>query len=437
MVLMGLIGLMCGSFAQNGFNMPYSQFGIGLSDLPYSVPVVNRLGGVAYTISGNNFINPFNPASYGSIGMESFVFDMGASIQLTRLQNNTDHANDADGNISHLMFGLPVTKWMKVAGGLLPYSEVDYESISQGTYATGSTMKNIYDGTGGTSLVFLGSAFNILDNGKGRRLQAGFNVDLLLGRIQRAISYSFQGIDSTHYMDKRRFKETKLANMMFDFGVQYWEPLNERYTLCLGLIYKPYRKMDLNEKVLIYTYHASDQTLVDTIFPTAGQSSSITSNLEFDHTIGLGLSLARNNHWMVSTDFTFAGWAGVKYTEGVTPPVFGKSNLDYGPYSRYALAFEKTGDMDAASYWGRISWSAGMSMENSVMRLNINGRNEVIDSWGCGLGASLPMRKGRSLLTLSVGYRNFGNKNLLQRESLTFGISVSSCERWFVKRKYN
>lgn len=434
---MGLMGLMGSVFAQNGFNMPYSQFGIGTGDLPYSVPVVQRLGGVAYTVSGSNFINPFNPASYGSIGMESFVFDMGANLQRTRLRSGDEQATDADGNISQLLFGFPITKWMKMACGLLPYSSVDYESVAQGTYNGNGTVKNIYDGTGGTNMVFLGAAFNILDNDKGRRLQAGFNVDLLLGRIQRALSYSFMGIDTTHYMDKRRYKETKLANLMFDLGVQYWEPLNERYTLGVGLTYKPYRKMNIDEKVLIYTYHASDQSLVDTIFPAAGQSDDITSNLELDHTFGIGLSLARNNRWMVAADATFSGWAGMKYTEGMNPPVFGESTLDLGPYSRYALAFEKTGDMDASSYWGRISWSAGVHLENGAMRLNINGRNEVIDAWGCGLGATLPMRKGRSLLTLSVGYRSFGNKDLLQQESLSFGISVSSCERWFVKRKYN
>lgn len=436
---MGLMGLMGSVLAQNGFNMPYSQFGIGLGDLPYSMPVYSRMGGVAYTTSGAGLVNPFNPASYASIGMESFVFDMGAGIQLTRLQNNADHANDADGNISHLMFGLPLTHWWKLAGGLLPYTSVDYESVSQGSYAGNSVVKNIYDGTGGTSMVFLGSAFNIIDpsNGNGRRLQAGFNANLLIGRIQRALSYSFQGIDSTHYMDKRRFKETKLANLMFDFGVQYWEPLNENYTLGIGLTYAPYRKMNIDDKVLIYTYHASDQTLVDTIFPAAGQSSTITSTLERDHTVGLGVSFARNNAWKVAADATFAGWAGMKYEEGSDTPLFGQSTLDYGPYSRYALAFEKTGNMDASSYWGRISWSLGANMEKGAMRLDIGGRQEVIDAWGLGFGATLPMRKGRSMLTLSVGYRSFGNKDLLQRESLTFGVSVSSCERWFVKRKYN
>ena len=424
--------------AQDGFNMPYSQFGIGLSDLPDNMPMASRLGGVVYTRSGSNYINPFNPASYGAISLESFVFDMGMGIQSTRLQNNDTHVTDGDGNINYLLIGMPITKWWKLAGGLMPYSSVDYASVSQGVYNDSSAVKNIYDGSGGVSMVTLGSAFNILGDGtEGRRLQAGFNINYLTGRIQRAISYSFQGIDSTHFMDSRRYKETTLGNVVFDLGVQYWEPLGEKYTLGIGLTYKPYRKMDIDDKALIYTYHASDQSLVDTIFPAAGQSPEFTSTLELDHTFGIGLSLERNNKWMMAADATFSGWSGMKYTEGQKPSIFGQNSLSSGPYSRYAFGFEKIGVMDATSYWGRISWSAGFHSEQGKMRLILNGREEVINEWGLGFGATFPMRKGRSLFTLSVSYSSMGNKDLLQRNCLTFGIAVSSCERWFVKRKYN
>jgi hypothetical protein len=47
------------------------------------------------------------------------------------------------------------------------------------------------------------------------------------------------------------------------------------------------------------------------------------------------------------------------------------------------------------------------------------------------------MRKGRSVLTLSVAYSSFGNLDLLRRDVFTVGLSVGSCERWFAKRKYN
>ena len=93
--------------------------------------------------------------------------------------------------------------------------------------------------------------------------------------------------------------------------------------------------------------------------------------------------------------------------------------------------------MDASSYWGRISLSLGAHLEQGAMRLYLQGKEQVVNEWGAGLGVTLPMRKGQSLLTLSVEYSRLGNKDLLQRETLTFGISVSTCERWFVKRKYN
>jgi hypothetical protein len=228
-----------------------------------------------------------------------------------------------------------------------------------------------------------------------------------------------------------------VGNVTFDLGIQYWEPLGEKYTLGVGLIYKPYRKMNVTDLALIYTFYTSDQSLADTIFPSLGDSPEFTSTLEQDHTFGIGLTFERNDRWRVAADATFSGWSGMKYTEGVNPPIMGQSALTYGPYSRYALAFEKVGTMDASSYWGRISWSVGFNTDQGLMRLMIGGEEQVIDAWGFGLGATLPMRKGRSLLTFSVGYRSLGNKDLLQRNSLTIGISVSTCERWFVKRKYN
>ena len=344
------MGLLGGLNAQNGFNMPYSQFGIGLTDLPYNMPLANRTGGVVYTQSGDNFINPFNPASYASIGMESFIFDMGANIQLTRLKNNEKGVSDADGNISHLAFGMPITNWWKIAGGLIAYTSVDYASVSQGIYLDSSIVKTVYDGTGGVNMAFLGSAFNILGNGKeGRRLQAGFNINYLTGRVQHAITYSFMGIDSTHYKPSRRYRETKVGNVTFDLGLQYWEPLGEKYTLGLGLVYKPYRKMNVTDMALIYTFNTSDQSLSDTIFPAPGESAEFASILEQDHTFGVGLTLERNNSWRVSADATFAGWSGMKYTEGVNPPIMGQSALTTGPYSRYALGFEKVGVMDKAN----------------------------------------------------------------------------------------
>lgn len=423
--------------AQNGFNMPYSQFGIGSNEQPYNMPMVTRLGGTAYTLGGNNFVNPFNPASYGSVEMESFVFDMGLGIQMSTLREGSNSLYDADGNIGYLTVAMPVTRWWKLGAGLMPSTSVDYESVGSQTGTGFGTVKTVYDGTGGASQVFVGSAFNLLPAGKKTSLQVGFNVNYLTGRVQRAISFEFEGNDSTYYLNSRRYCETRLGNVTFDFGLQMRQQLGERYTLGLGLVYKPYRDMTVHDKALIYTFHATDESLVDTVFPAAGGDAEFRSRLEQPQSFGVGLSLERNRRWQVAFDATFADWSGMRYTEDSAHAIFGSSALRYGPSSRYALGFEKKGDMDASSYWGRISWSLGAHMEQGNMRLMLDGSEHRIDEWGAGMGVTMPMRKGKSLLTLSLGYSSLGTTDVLQRNTLTVGIAVSSCERWFVKRKYN
>ena len=149
------------------------------------------------------------------------------------------------------------------------------------------------------------------------------------------------------------------------------------------------------------------------------------------------MTLERNRQWQLAAGATFGTWNGMRYTEDTAHSIFGSNALRYGPFSRYSLGFERMGNMDAASYWGRIGWSAGAHIENGSMYLALDGTARRIDEWGLGLGATLPMRKGRSLLTVSLGYSSFGSPDILQRNTLTLGIAVSSCERWFVKRKYN
>ena len=129
--------------AQNGLNSPYSQYGIGLNDMPYNMPAAAALGGVVYTRASTNMLNPFNPASYAIIGKETFIFDMGLNIEATTLRNNDDKLRDGDGNLGYLAIGFPLTKWWKTALGVMPLSDVNYQSVRtvEGTpYLTNKTL---------------------------------------------------------------------------------------------------------------------------------------------------------------------------------------------------------------------------------------------------------------------------------------------------------
>ena len=225
------VGLSNGVTAQNGFNMPFSQYGIGSSDLPFGMPNAYRMGGVVFSRSSSNSVNPFNPASYAAVEQESFVFDIGLNIQQSVLRNDSQQLSpDADGNLAYLAIAFPLTRWWKVSAGILPYSTVNYESVhTQDDPLTESTVKTIYDGSGGVSQLYFGSAFQI-----GKRLSVGFNLDYLYGSITRAITYDFQGNDSTYCINSRRQKNTYVSNLLIDLGLQYRQPLGEKYSLKAG-----------------------------------------------------------------------------------------------------------------------------------------------------------------------------------------------------------
>lgn len=421
---------------QNGFNIPYSQFGIGLTDQPYNMPSAYSMGGVSYSRANKNMVNPFNPASYAAVEQQSFVFDIGINIQNSVLRQDSRRQSDADGTIAYLAIAFPLTKWWKTSVGLMPYSQVEYESVATDAGAVpGVPVKTVYAGTGGVSQIYWGNGFNL-----GKRLSLGFNLNYLYGSITRAITYDFQNSDTTYYMDSRRQKDTYISNLLLDFGLQYRQPMGERYSLNVGLtLCTPRSGMTVRDEALVYTFvtNGTREYLADTIFPAAGRESSYESALEQPLAVGLGLALERNNRWQVAADGYYSAWSGLKYTENIDYSIFGTNALQYGPHWRAAVGGEWMGDANASSYWRRIGVRAGAYYSSGRLNLAINGVNYKLDELGGGLGIALPMRKGQSVLNVSLGYSRFGSSDLLRRDCFTIGLSVGSCERWFGKRKYN
>ena len=201
--------------------------------------------------------------------------------------------------------------------------------------------------------------------------------------------------------------------------------------------------MKVNDHALSYTYltYASTEYLFDTIFPQPGESDTYKSQLLQPLAVGLGLGLERNEKWEIDIDGYYSPYSGLQYKEDPAYNLFGTSALRLTPNWRVALGAEWKGDPAASSYWGRIGVSAGLYHNHGRLALAPVAGNPdqptIINETGCGLGFRLPMRKGRSVLTLALGYSSIGTAQLLRRDVFTVGLSIGSCERWFVKRKYN
>ena len=428
--------------AQNGINSPYSQYGIGLGNQPYNQPYVSSLGGVVNTLSFQNMINPFNPASYGSVAMQSFVFDMGLSIEMLTMKNSANSLYDADGSMGYLSFAFPIAKWWKTGFGIMPLSDVNYYSTQPSLGEAWGEAHTVYQGVGGVSQIFWGHAFNIVGGNDDSKpaLRLGFNVNYLNGSIMRSTSYEFTGRDSSYFMQSRKRKDTYVSNLTYDFGLQYDQPVGEKYLLGFGVTFKPHREMNVKDTAIHYTYVpvSSMESIRDTIFPASGEESGYMSTIEQPATVGVGVSFSRKDKWLVALDGTFSEWGGMKYTENPNINLFGTGTIKYSKSTRVALGVQMLGDKNESRYMRRVTYSAGLHYEDGKLYFcPVGGNESKLNEWGFGVGMSLPMRKGRSVLNLSVAYSSFGTTDLLRRNAVSIGLSIGTCESWFVKKKYN
>lgn len=413
--------------AQNGFNLPYSQFGIGSAPSAYSTPLSGAMGGTLYSTRSNNYVNPYNPASYAAVESQTFVLDIGTTMQRYTVSDNLNSMNDFDGNLSHLTFAFPLTSWWKTAIGLTPYSDMEYASTRITTLADGMQVKTVYDGNGEVFRVFWGNGFNI-----NKKLSIGFNLNYLHGNINRAITFDFLGSDTNYYVDSRRLKNTHVSSVYFDLGTQYVMELSERDQLIFGLSLQLPRTLTTHDTAWIYTL-AENSDNASSIIDT----SHYTSDAELPVGIGLGVSYQHDQRWQLSADLHYAPWNGMKYKEGLSQPVFPESGVDYVDNFTAAIGGAWLGDASSSNYWRRIGIYVGAHYDIGRLGLTLDSGKERIDEWGAGLSLAFPIRKGRSRILLSAAYSNMGTRDLMRVECLSFGITLSSCEQWFIKRQYN
>lgn len=442
LILVMLIACMGVSKAQNGFNLPFSQFGLGEYGIGTNMAYAPGMGSTSFVRMGDNFVNPFNPATYAGVQMESFVLNIGLSFQIQSIANNNSKVNDADGTLDHLMIAFPICKWWKTSLGLMPYGDVSYQStINQQIAVPGADwmqeVKTIYDGSGEVSRLFWGNGFNIT-----KQLSVGFNINYLYGTINRAITHKHTAADTSFFMDSRSQNQMRVHDFTFDLGLHYNQPLGEHYELGIGLTCALPKTLSIEQQSLIYTFvnSANNEYICNLIFPQEGESDTYTTEQKHPLEAGFGLSLTKDKKWMVEFNASYIEQQLVGLSPFATSSTLSESTET--PTTKFALGAAWLGDDDATSYWKRIGINLGAHYYRSVLCTEIysttlSEKTYNFDEIGAGVAFTFPMRKGKSQLVLNLNYTSFGTLDVLRSNCFMIGLTLNSCEQWFIKRKYN
>ena len=393
--------------AQNNTNSPYTRYGYGqLEDACFSRS--QAMGGTSIGLRSKNAINSTNPASYSSIDSTSFIFEMGVSGLLSNFRSENTQNTSFTGNLDYIALQSPITKWMGLSAGLIPYTYVGYNyNYTDSLQIPNEEEYNVYDktyyGTGGISQVYLGLSFDIANH-----LALGVNGYYMFGNINhyKAVSYNVSELATTNTIMKSNLY---IRSFNTRFGIQYHETIGKKHKLNIGAIYE--FRSGMNGKFEQTT------TGTDTIVVNSNEL------FEMPSLYGGGVMYSYDDRLMIGADFSYQEYSKALY--------YGKRDTLVNRM-KVSLGAEYIHDPRGRRYIDRMLWRIGASYNNSYTK--INGHQAGDFSITCGLG--LPLRTSRTIINVNFEYGNIGGLTATLKENyFKFGLNFTLNETWFVKAK--
>ncbi|MBZ0244156.1 MAG: hypothetical protein K8F24_13125 [Bacteroidales bacterium] len=406
--------------AQTGTNSPYSRFGIGEIQNRDVNSRLHGMGGLSNAINSNRFVNPSNPASYAGFDSLSFLFNAGLEMNSSTYRTNTLSEKGSYASLSYFSLGFPVTKHWKVAIGLLPYADVGYNTIVSGETDEIGRYNYAFNGDGGLNQLFFGNGFKIND-----KLSVGINLTYVFGRNISSTLLYFP--DSTLYANTKTENRLMANDFIFDYGIMYAHPINDKYTLRAGLTYGQKIKLSITEESLTRSLFGGINNGIEYILDTISYMPERKSTFTIPHAVGLGLVFERNNQWLVGLDANWQNWKDFRIGNQVDSL---QNSWDIAVGGEFTPRFTSI-----SKYWNRVTYRMGMRYNQTYLNIY----DQSINEFGISFGLGLPLPRSLTTIDLSVEVGRGGTtaNNLIQETFVNFTLGVSIYERWFVKRRYN
>jgi len=411
-VVFFLLVVVHSSLAQVGTSSPYSRFGLG--DLQGTIfPMFNALGGGVTALSSPSSINPYNPATYTSLGANSFLLSTGGMHKTTNMQNTTESQLTNNSAFSHITIAFPVSRKIGASIGMLPYSNIGYELNSRNLVPDADLL---YSGDGGLSKVYFGSAYQISNE-----FSVGINASYLFGGLNRRKKVIF---DDASFLHSRSNSKINLKGYYYEVGLLYKKNLTENREVSFGITANNNSEIRAKKGELVETFEYSGVfELPKDTFENITEWGYVT----LPQYISVGLTYREGKKWLLVADYSLQNWAD--YT------LFDESD-NLSNSMRLSGGMEYTPEYNSVTtYYKRMQYRLGASYSNTPLQFDGNQLTEKSISFGFGI----PVKKSRTKYDLSItlGERGTTENNLLKEQYIKFGLSVSYDGVWFVKRKYD
>ena len=391
---------------------PYSKFGYGfLNDNASSAQ--RAMGGVGYAMNSGRQINAMNPASYASIDSLTFLFDMGLNFNTIWSSENGVKSKDYSGGIDYITLQFPVTKYMGISAGLVPFSSVGYSFGDEIVHGSNSR-----EGIGGINQLYVGVGANVYKN-----LSVGANISYLFGTIIND-AYAYTDHGSTSLFER----VMQIRDWRVQFGAQYSIDFGRKNRGTIGVVYSPGKSL-LGKTWGTYYDISAENAKPDTVGETRLKNKySLASSL------GVGLNWEWNKKLMVEVDYTYEPWKDAKsasiVNENTGDVVF--ENAQFDNRWKVAAGVQYTPKV-RGNYLQRITYRIGGFYNHDYVL--VNGNN--LRDYGISAGFGLPAPKSKTVINLGFEWRRreAHPATLIKEDYFNITLGINFNEMWFWRNK--
>ncbi len=406
----------CIIYSQNGTVSPYS-FGIG--DLKAAGTVENQMMGGVAIYADSIHINLRNPAAYSKLALTTYT--AGLTRKESRLKTFDDQENASVSNLEYLAIGLPLGKGFGLGFGLMPYSSVGYNSVTQGVNAEGAALTYSASGDGGLNRLYTSLGYEVFkDFSIGATLNFNFGT-LNNERVQTVEGVQFGTLDR---------RESRVNGFDFNYAANYTPKISEKYRLYTSVSVNTQMNLVSENTRTIGSFSLSTGADVEVINVNLQAQGLKNTEIKVPTTTTLGLGIGEDKKWFVGAEYSLQGLSSFEND------FLNRNNVDYKDASTFGFGGFFVPDYSSfTSYFKRVTYRAGAKLTKSGLVIN----DKEINNFGITFGVGLPL--GGSFSNLNIGFelgrRGTTDADLVEESYLKMNLGLSLNDRWFQKRKIN
>lgn len=423
-VVLVILFVSVGSFAQKNNTSAYSFFGIGDKNNINTVEQLS-MGGIGVALNDAYHLNWSNPAAAASLSFTTYT--LAIENKNINVQDANEKQSAATTYLSYLALGIPIGEKGGLTFGLLPNSSVGYSLVSNDLDSENVlTEASLYSGEGGTNKVFLNFGYKPF-----KGFSVGAQGNYVFGKIENSIINQMADAPlATKYETVSNLKGYSL-----NVGFQYETDLTDKVDLNLGASFDLNNTINADGNEYLYSVAlGSIESPRDTIYRNPEHDTSLKGKFKSPLKTTLGAGIGKENKWFAGVDYSFQN--ALELQGGVFNSY---SKIAYDNYSKIAVGGFYTPKFNSiSSYWERVTYRAGLKFEKTGLLVDAAGNGtdfNAIDDFGISFGVGLPLSQQLSNINLGFefGKRGDTNSGLVQENYFNFRLSLSLNDKWFKK----